>query len=297
MSTLAPKDKMAVNSSQQDKPLQEKDFIQENRIFSGFPVWLIIFILSLFIFSLTGTYNWYLGQMDKKKSTEPFLEVTNRQFSIFLWQFPNFLRINSASKTGYLPGFEANEEGLKLSSAEEDVIAPPDLIFLYQTWKRLLASEYIPRPISPDLFDEFLNQVEAWLPAAWEEAPGPYKKMIKSQAYQNLKDLQVLSEAELPLIVRQSFQGWKNYFKEGPQINALNPSANEVKIFLKKYPTFSRSYWRNISQTAKHQIAGETYLIDLLSTSENPHSFLPKDQLSSFLRVALYNYQQSHLNN
>jgi len=233
--------------------------------------------------------------MDKKKSTEPFLEVTNRQFSNFLWQFPAFLRVNSTAKTGYLPAFETNEEGVKLSAAEEDVIAPPDLIFLYQTWSRLLAPQYIPRPISPELFSEFLNQVEIWLPAVWEAAPEAYKEMIQSNSYLKIKDLQRVSEKELPLIVRQSFQGWKNYFKEGAEINALSPSVKEIQKFLIEHPTYARNYWRNISVIAKRQIVSEKYLVDL-NSEPNSQKIVSADQLSSFLRVALFNAQQAKLN-
>ena len=279
-----------------DKPLEEKDFIQENSLFAGLPVWIGIGLVCLIMITVTGTYNWYLSQMNQKKLTEPFLEVTNRQFSLFLWQFPNFLRINSAIKTGYLPGFETSEEGIKLSEVDENVIAPPDLIFLYHTWKRLLVSQYIPRPIAPALFDEFLNQSQEWSPDLWKAAPKAYKELISSKSYQNITDMQSLSMEELPLVVRQSFQGWKNYFKEGPKINALQPTLAEIDYFLKQRPTYARNYWRNISTVAKQGIAGENYLLSLLEYNQPIDQIIPKNELAAFLKVAMFNAQQAQLN-
>ena len=59
-----------------------------------------------------------------------------------------------------------------------------------------------------------------------------------------------MSKDELPIIVRQAYQGWKNYFEEGPDINVLDPTYAEVNEFLKDHPHYMRNYWRNIDQVA-----------------------------------------------
>jgi len=285
-------DKEEVNHAKQDSLLKEKDFIQENPLLRSSPVWIGIFIVSLLIISIMGTYNWYLGRINQQKFKQPFQEVTNREFSVFLWQFPIFLRKNSSVKTGYLPGFKAKEEGVELNAADENVIAPPDLIFLYHTWNRLFASEYIPRPISPELFEEFLNQNQEWLPSAWRNAPKSYIEMINLEAYKSMPDLQAFNESELPLIVRQSFQGWKNYFKEGVAINALHPTFDDLKEFLDHYPHYGRSYWRNIDVIAKQPVGGKNYLSNFLR-ADLKEGLIPQQELSPFLKVALFNAQQA----
>ena len=131
-----------------------------------------------------------------------------------------------------------------LSSVENYVSALPDLLFLYHTWSRLLESDYIPRPISPTSFDVFLTQTEEWLPSYWKNAPKEYVSMIEKQTYKEMGDLQSLSKDELPIIVRQAYQGWKNYFEEGPDINVLDPTYAEVNEFLKDHPHYMRNYWR-----------------------------------------------------
>lgn len=278
-----------------EEPLLEKDFIHEGRLWGPLPAWIWIFLLSILIICVTGMYNWYGARINQEKMKEPFLEVTNRQFSVFLWQFPSFLRINSPIKTGYLPGFKSDGEGIQLSAVEEFVSAPPELIFLYHTWSRLLASEYTPRPISAKSFEEFLNQTQEWLPAYWKNAPKEYVEMIKSEKYKELEDLQTLSEVQLPLVVRQSFQGWKNYFEEGPDINALQPSFGEIEEFLKQHPHYARNYWRNIDTIAKQPVAGMNYLAGFLKSPINAQEEVPKDQLTPFLKVALFNAQQAKL--
>lgn len=278
----------------QEPILSERDFIQESRKPSRFPAWLWLFLITIIAALLWGTSNWYEHLIYKTVSSKRFLEVTNRDFSLFLWQFPSFLRSNVKQKTGYLTGFEyENKETLNLGTAEEFVTAPPDLLFLYHTWNRLLASDFIARPISSSDFLEFLEQVPEWKPQHWAQAPKEYISFVKALSSSQTTPLQTLPLDTLPLSVRMAFQGWKNYFKEGPLINEMTPTIKEVEAFLNEHPTYARNYWRNIETVAGQKIAGSHYLEDFLSITLDKDKKVPTDQVSSFLRVALFNAQQA----
>ena len=277
-------------------PLSEKDFIQNGWSLTSLPFWLWIFLFAVGISLIWGSKNWYEGFMQKEKKHDPFLEVTNREFSIFLWQFPSFMRNNVSKKTGYLPGFLATAENFSSSTAEEFVSAPPDVIFLYHTWHRLLYSEFIKRPISPNEFEDFLEQLPEWKPVNWTKAPGEFVEMIDSKSYTHIEDLQILTESALPLIVRQAFLGWKNYFMEGPQINGLQPTFAQVKNFLEQHSHYARNYWRNIQEVNDQKVAGSDYLYDFLTTTFIPDAIFPKEQLTPFLKVAIYNAEQAKQN-
>lgn len=274
------------------EPLSEKDFIQNGWSLSSIPFWLWIFLMAALIGVFMGTSSWYQGVIKQEKSHEPFLEVTNREFSVFLWQFPSFMRLN-VKKTGYLPGFSPSSENFNPETAEEFVSAPPALIFLYHTWHRLLAPEFIARQIPPEEFAEFINQMPEWEPKNWKNAPAGYGKLIEEKKTAEIKDLQTLSENELPLIVRQAFQGWKNYYKEGEEINQIHPTIGQVQEFLKKYSNYARPFWRNIGEIENQPVAGLNYLKDL---SEATDTIIPNEQLSSFLKVGLFNFGSQNKN-
>lgn len=281
---------------QERAPLSEKDFIQNGWRLTSLPFWLWIFLMAALIGVIYGTSSWYQGIINQEKKHNPFLEVTNRQFSVFLWQFPSFMRVNAPRKTGYLPGFLATSENFNLATAEEFVTAPPDLIFLYHTWHRLLAFDFTSRPIPAPELAEFLEQLPEWQPKNWKDAPGDYAKLIETKKYAGIDNLGMLPETEFPLIVKQAFIGWKNYFKEGPKINELHPTFGQVKAFLEKHPTYARPYWRNIDVVATQQIAGLDYLLGFLNGKFEPDAVIPNDQLAPFLKVALFNAEQAQQN-
>lgn len=276
--------------------LSEKDFIQNGWSLGSLPFWLWLFLLAVVASLVWGSMGWYEGFMQKEKRHDPFLEVTNREFSVFLWQFPSFMRINVSKKTGYLPGFLATGENFNVGTAEEFVSAPPDVLFLYHTWHRLLYPEVIVRPISSKEFEDFLEQLPEWKPANWPKAPIEYVQLINSKSYIQIENLQTLLEPVLPLIVRQAFQGWKNYFMEGPQINELQPTFAQVKTFLEQHPHYARNYWRNIQEVNGQKVAGSDYLHDFLTGTFIPDATFPKEQLPPFLKVAIYNDEQAKQN-
>lgn len=273
-----------------NKELQEKDFIQDNFRKNPLPGWIWFVVLICVGAIFWGGSNWYLKFMSSEEAKNPFLQVTNRQFSIFLWQFPEYMRVNSNSKANYLPGFQyENRVSLVLNESDKYVIAPPEILFLYHTWDRLIRNEFIYRSISVSEFKEFLQYAEEWQPKNWPEAPEAFKTFVESLSkVKTLQDLNTLSEIELPLDVRQAFQGWKNYFKEGSAINDLKPTLKEVADFLEKSPHYARNFWRNIEEKNYPQ-----YLLEVTLGHYAKKEAIKSDELAPFLRVALYNFLNS----
>jgi len=277
-------------------PLSEKDFIQNGWSITSGTFWLWVGLTALIAVLILGSNNWFQSFLSNEKKRDPFLEVTNREFSLFLWQFPSFMRVNVSKKAGYLPGFLTTAENFSPSTSEEFVSASPDLIFLYHTWHRLLVPDFIKRPITPQEFTQFLEQLPEWDPMNWPKAPQDYVQLVDTKSYSQLEDLQTLPLASLPMIVREAFLGWKNYYMEGPQINEQQPTFAQVKAFLEKHPHYARNYWRNISEVNKQKIAGADYLIGFIGGTFIPDATVPKDQLASFLKVAIYNAEQAEKN-
>lgn len=272
-------------------PLSEKNFIRNGGPINTLPFWLWVALTAIIAALLWGSSDWIQGFFQKEKKHDPFLEVTNREFSVFLWQFPSFMRINMSKKAGYLPGFLTTAENFSPSTSEEFVSAPPDLIFLYHSWHRLLVPEFISRPIPPQEFDQFLEQLPEWNPSNWPKAPQDYIQLI-DKGYADMSDLQSLPQSALPLIVRQAFLGWKNYFLEGPNINDLEPTFEQVRKFLDKHAHYARNYWRNISEINGQKVAGLDYLSGFVQGTMIPDAIVPKEQLTPFLKIALYNEQE-----
>lgn len=224
--------------------LQEKDFIQERYGKDPYPFWLWLFILAVFTTTLWFFEGWLSQEVRADYKHNPFLQVSNRHLSLFLWQFPEKMRINAAQKSTYLPAFQYEEKvSLFPDQADDWASAPPELLFLYHTWKRQIGAIWFPRPILKQEFIEFINYAEEWKPEFWPEAPSSYvafyQKLPSAPADQNVAE-------QLPLPVKQAFQGWKNFFKEGEAINRLKVDPTELEGFLKKYPSYARNYWQNL---------------------------------------------------
>jgi hypothetical protein len=273
--------------------LSEKDFIREKPPARRFPFWLWLFLLTVIAALIWGSLGWFRQIFQSWKpdpQTNPFLNVTNRQLSNFLWQFSGLMRAHIQNKTGYLPGFLYMErEGLDPRAAENIVSAPPEVLFLYHTWDRLLAFDEIARPIPQSEFVEFLNQAEEWKPQNWPQSSSEYTELVNTLRIDSTSDLQIVSEKALPSVVRKAFQGWKNYFVEGEQISQLTPTFEQVQSFLQQHPTYARHYWRNITEVHGTEVAGPNYLLSLQTHQIDPHAIFPIDQLAPFLKVALFN--------
>ncbi len=239
---------------------------------------------------LWGGGSWYNKQLTQEVESQPFLQVTNRQISIFLWQFPEHMRVNATrGKAGYLPGFQyADKISLEPEAADSFVIAPPELLFLYHTWKRLLDPEFIPRPIQLTEFKEFLLYAVEWQPKYWPAAPSDYIAFANALLRSTTIDPATLPEVAPPKEVVQAFQGWKNFFKEGDAINQVKPTFGQMGDFLKVSPNYARNFWRNIVYDKY-----PNYLKTMSQEKVTPTMDIPKDELTPFLRVAFYNYLQS----
>lgn len=254
--------------------IKEEDFIHEG-LKNSPSIYLKWLLLVIFCTATLGSALIFYGMtLDNQISSKPFLKVTNREISLFLWQNPSLMRSWAKNKNSYLPGFEYSEKiGLNPEYAEEYASAPPDVLFLYHTWKRLIAENFPKRTVSKEEFQTFLLDLPEWHPKNWSKAPAHYKDMVYS--LESLNDIH-----SLPNSVLQAFIGWKNFFVEGNAINEKSFSKAEVDEFLKYYPNYSRNFWVNI--------AGKSYLESLqkLPTSAK----IPNTEIPGFLRVALYNF-------
>jgi len=270
--------------------LSEKDFISDEGYKKNpFPFWLWIFLLAAISAIVLGGNGWYQDKLASIFKANPFLQVTNREMSLFLWQNPEFMRVNSKQKVGYLPDFQYLEKiSVDPSRADNYVVAPPEIIFRYHTWKRLISGEFISRPIPIQEFRDFINYAQEWQPTYWPAAPEEYAAMIESLATSQIQDLSILSVRALPQSVRMAFQGWKNYFKEGEAINHLQLTVAQVEEFLKDHPPYARNFWRNVVEDRYPD-----YLRLLMISHPDEASSFPKDQLTPFLKVAIYNFLES----
>jgi len=267
------------------KDLPENQFIQEQGYKKNpFPAWLVLFLLTTLLALIWGGSTWYSQKMDTLIGKSPFLQVTNRDISLFLWQNPEFMRINSKIKNGYLPAFQyVDKITLDVAQADQIATAPPDLLFRYHTWNRLLKDEFINTPISKKQFIDFLSYAEEWHPRYWFGAPKGYIDLVANLKNQKEDDLSKLSQDSLPMDVKIAFQGWKNYFLDGEAVNNLKPNYKQIKAFLSTHPHYARNYWKNIVEDHT-----PNYLKSVGTQDSNDP--VPQDELISFLRLAYYNY-------
>lgn len=266
--------------------LSEKDFIQEGYKKNPFPFWLWFFLLTTLIALLWGANNWYSGKIGVLFKESPFLRVTNREMSLFLWQNPEFMRINVKEKANYLPGFQyIDKVTLDVANADQFVVAPPDLLFRYHTWKRLVSDEFAQRPITKAAFSEFLSYAIEWHPQYWAAAPAGYVHFIEGLGRNQIENLATLPDSDLPTVVKMAFQGWYNYFKDGEAINQVKVSETQMRQFLTKYPHYARNFWRNV---VMEKIPD--YLKSMSAGKESGDAMVPHEEFSSFLRVAVYNF-------
>jgi hypothetical protein len=277
-----------IDSEKQDPPtreLQEKDFIQENYSKNPRPFWAMVAIFACVVAVCWGIGSWYYQAMETQQEESPFLQVTNRDMSVFLWQFPEYMPQHVKDKTGYLPGFEYRERiGVNIKAADDYVEAPPGLLFLYHTWSRLLKGYYIPRPISRVEFAEFLDRQPEWRPENWPDAPLAYQQMVLGIKFSRDKNIENLPIDALPIIVRQSFQGWKNYRLEGELVNIIKITYSELEQFLNKFPHYKRNFWRNIVY-ARYP----SYLLTYTYEKFQGNDKVPEEEIAPFLRVAIFN--------
>ena len=266
--------------------LDEKDFVHEGYSKDPFQLWLWLFV-SLAILGLFWAGNkWYQSKIVPVFSENPFLQVTNRELSLFLWQNPEFMRINAKERGNYLPGFlYIDKVTADITLADEYAVAPPEVLFRYHTWDRLVKNEFIETSILPKKFVQFLSYDEQWLPRYWPEASADYSALVETLEARGEEDLSTLPLSVLPLDVRIAFQGWQNYFIDREALNHLALTHDQVVQFLASHPHYARNYWRNI--VMEHT---PNYLMSIGDPKADPNAVITSGELTGFLRVALFNY-------
>lgn len=260
-----------------DPELDEKNFIHEGVKDDPYPLIYWFFILITIGAISWGVSSWVDRFMKKELSESPFLQVTNRQFSLFLWQNPEFMRIHVSDKASYLPAFNYIETlTMNAQMADDYVVAPPDILIKYHTWNRLLGEEVPVQQVLLSDFGKFLEFAQEWTPQYWKEAPSSYVELVKNLPNNKTPILTV------PYPVQQAYTGWKNFFMEGSSINAFQPTYGLLTQLLEKYPHYARNYWQNLIPN---------YLKSTIHEND-PEKTIPRDEQASFLKSALYNFSR-----
>ena len=262
--------------------LEEKDFIHEEYSKHPYHLWFWV-LVCLVIF---GGIWWITRTSEAKVQTvvadKPFLQVTNRDYQMFLWQNPGFMKDHLKANRHYLSAW-GDRLAPDPAKADDWVEATPEALFMYHTWKRIVGEYNYPRDIPLKEFLEFLKDDPEWLPQYWSEAPPAYRTLIKwFQEGNTFDNLRELSYKELPLEVRQAFVGWKNYKVESQAINKLSPTWRQLWTFLEVYPNFRRSLWINFLRKERPH-----YLDQSGAKGEEE---IPEDRMDGLLKMALYNY-------
>ena len=256
-------------------------------------LWIFLFLLVLICSLLFLLVKWEDRLNQKKLMEAPFSQVTNRQFSLFLWQNPEFMRANRRSKLGYLPEFsEGNDTRVIPTLADDYVIAPPLVIFRYHVWERLIGRSLASRPIRADEFLTFLEKNPEWMPAFWKIAPPEYQSFVEGLLTPETEDIQGYSLLAFPYEARLAFQGWKNYIYEWSEIENLSVEGKELALFLETNPSYNRSFWRNILiETLPNYL--DSFLFGARLENGNPDELISEKELSNFLKAALYNNRKA----
>lgn len=244
-------------------------------------------ITSIVVIVLLAGVGWQAARRSMEiRSTIPFFAVTNREFSLFLWQNPEFMRRHATRKDGYLPGFKrSGRQGMEVEDADEQVVAPPNVLFRYHIWNYLLSENFFSRKILPKQFLQFLQDEPAWQPEHWPLAPDDYRRLV--QLSHTWQDLSTATEKELPQQVRQAFIGWLNYFEEGEEINEQQVKQKDLLQFLTLYPNYRRSLWQNLVQEY-----APLYLKDIDDPFLSEDALVAQEKMTPFLRVAFFNWYQ-----
>lgn len=271
--------------------LEEKNFINEDYQKDPYPLWLWLAMVAIVAAFFWGMQGWINKDVMEHISNSPFLQVTNRQLSLFLWQFPEFMRINAKQKEGYLPGFEYQDKkvNIKQGMSEMYASAPPEVLFMFHTWSRLLRPELSLREFSAAEFKQFLGEFPEWSPENWPEGPSSYKAFIDKMDSLSAEQFASQSKA-LPIDIQIAVTGWKNFFFEGTEIDAVSPTLSQVKAFLERHPHYARNYWINIVNDERPK-----YLASLSKTGakngtkNGANKVLAQDEMTGFFKAGFYN--------
>lgn len=249
---------------------------------SSTPAWIYLAVIAVFAALVWGGGSWFWEKREQMRQSNAFVQVTNRDFSLFLWQFPEYMRANVGMKVGYLDGFQYGDKvSIEQGMAEKYVSAPPQVLFLYHVWDRLLGSYGSDRPIDRAEFLEFLEYSPEWKVENWPAAPKDYQSLMQLLAEGKSS---ATSLDHLPLKVRQAFTGWKNFFFDKDEVNKVKPTFEQMEKFVKEFPNYARNDWRNILIKDKPE-----YLKALFNGKFEPKETVPENELAPFLKLGFYN--------
>lgn len=223
--------------------LEERKFVQEKYSKDPSYFWIWMAIAAAILTLAWGLQSWYVKN-ESKNEESPFAAVTQRQFSLFTAQFPEFG--SSSNKTALFSSSLYGKDKINPSKLEERIEASAELLFLYHTWNRLIAAQQPIRAISSSQFLEFLQSQPQWQPSLWKEAPQNYVLLVNSLMGKKEVANSFLKREELPLMAVLAFQNWLNFGVEQQEIKEMHISDAQEALFLKAYPQYSRSYWQNI---------------------------------------------------
>jgi hypothetical protein len=271
-----------------NKPeLMEKDFISEKGLKkSSKPTFqyllLVIAVIALTWWWVSFKQNWIAS------NNQEFGKVTNREFSLFLWQNPEYTRRLAYEKDHHLTQF-SKDGGVHIvkNHAEDIVEAPPSLVYNYYYWKKFAGDIDFSREIERDFFYSFLESCPEWLPENWNNAPKSYSKISESLLQLSSKEFKELQQT-LPDNLRQAFFGWLNYYHEGNLINAVAPSYEEVQSFLKEHPNLKRNIWKNLLLEQ-----APNYLQSALDSSIDKEKLYPQGEMTSLFKLLYFNIKDS----
>lgn len=256
--------------------LAENQMIQEAK--SLMPAWIFFFAILLFTVLVWEGVSWSWRKWDQIRTSNPLTQVTNRDFSLFLWQFPEYMRASVSMKVGYLDGFHYKDKvSIEPGMADKYAVVPPHVLFFYHIWKELFGSYRSGRSINSGEFLEFLEYCPEWKPDHWPDAPQGYREIVKLLGEENISNA-------LPLKVNQAVIGWKNFFYDQDQINEVKPTYEQMKAFLREFPNYAEKNWRKLAIKNK-----PNYLKTLFSGTFDPKEAIPEDELVPHLKVGYYN--------
>ena len=274
----------------QDKvSLTEDHFIHEGIKKNPGPLWIFAGLVLVVLLGLFISQQYFSIVSEKRFENRPFLQVTNREMSLFFWQNPAFMRANAKRKSGLLPGFHSEDSiQLRMASVDDYVIAPPSFLFYYHAWHRLLYLDPPARRILGKEFMEFLTYSQEWHPIYWNDAPAVYVELLDRLEKDKSLLIQEIDRQQIPKEVQLAFQGWKNFFHEGEAINSRVFTFAELEAFLEKNPTFNRNFWRNILIESVPD-----YLFTFSKKDFRRSEKVPFREMSAFLRLAMFNFLEA----
>ncbi|MBB64046.1 MAG: hypothetical protein CMO81_03185 [Waddliaceae bacterium] len=274
-------------SKKKPTKLREEDFIHEESTTNPYPMWFFAGLIVIVLVAMFLSGQFTSNTLSSSYNQDPFRQVSNREISLFLWQYPRFMRVNSTNKSSYLSGFRDEDYiRVRIARSEEYAVAPPELFFHYHAWKRLLKPHLPLRKIQAGEFSEFLHFCQIWHPRNWAKSPASYKDLVSQLHKEIVSDFDDLPLEKIPRDVQIAFQGWKNYFREGEEINQQSITHAQMQEFLAEHPEYGRNYWRNILSDYVPR-----YLESTLETELDPNAVIAQGELSSFLRVAYFNHR------